>query len=90
MNVHEIEKNIITAKALNDWEYINKIHEDLSTKLFKLDKWINKFLDIFSEKMDYMESNDPVQKLYRIKYKEYSDISKLLKILNHYTEMKHV
>lgn len=90
MNVREIESSIIVAYSQRDWEYINQAYNDLSAKLFKLDKWFNKFLDIFSDKMDDLDSNDPVHKLYKLKHNEYGDISKLLKITRRYMEMNHV
>ena len=90
MNVNELERNIIIAYSQNDYDFINNTLNDLTAKLFKLDKWFNKYLDIFSEKMDIADDKDPIKVLYKAKFEEYSKISKVLKVAKHYSELSHV
>lgn len=90
MDLNKIERDVIIAYSQHDWKFINETHQQLYAELFKMDKWFNKYLDIFSEKMDYMEASHPVQKLYQLKLKQYSDINQAFKVVQHYSEMAHV
>ena len=54
---------------------------ELSNRLIVLDRWFTYFLREFSEKMETLDKNHPINKLYKDKYKEYSSITKQLNLL---------
>ena len=86
MNMRTIESNIITAYDLKDINSIQNIYTSLLNTRAKLDRWFNKYLDMFDEKFSSMESTDPAQKLYNVKFNEYVQLNKTIKIAEHYLE----
>jgi hypothetical protein len=84
MNYRSIESKIVTAKALKDKATINEIYIDLSNQKIKLDRWFDKFLDMFDEKLSHCNSSDPVKKLYNTKFEEYSKVARALKLAESY------
>lgn len=84
MNIHTIESQILTAHRENDREQIKKIYTDLSAQRNKMDRWFNKYLDLFSEKIGSAPKTDPVKKLYETKCAEYSKIAHLVRIAEQY------
>lgn len=88
MNRRSIETDILNAFMLNDRERIQKIYIDLVNLRSKLDRWFNKYLDMFDDRMNNSDRNDPVWKLYRSKSNQYSDVSHTLKIAEYYLNKK--
>lgn len=84
MNLRQIESKIIAAKDLRDMPTINEIYIDLSNKRAKMDRWFDKYLDMFDEKLATCDRNDPVKKLYNSKFDEYSQLSRVLKLAETY------
>lgn len=84
MNLRQIESKIIAAKDLRDTPTINEIYIDLSNKRAKMDRWFDKYLDMFDEKLATCDRNDPVKKLYNSKFDEYSQLSRVLKLAETY------
>lgn len=79
-----IESKLVSAKHLKDKETINNIYVELSTQRVKLDRWFDKFLDMFDEKLSNCDRNDPIKKLYNSKFNEYSEIARAMKLAESY------
>lgn len=84
MNMRQIESQIIIAKDLRDMETIHNIYVSLSNEKSKMDRWFDKFIDMFDEKLSDCDRNDPVKKLYNSKFEEYSKISRAMKLAETY------
>lgn len=56
---------------------------ELVKERHKLDKWFNKYLDLFSDKMSAVDKTDPTWKLYAAKYDAYENLNKDIKILEY-------
>lgn len=84
MNTFSLESKLVTAKHLNDRDTLNAIYIDMSNKLAKMDRWFDKFLDMFDDKLSSCDSSDPVKKLYNAKFDEYSQVAKILKMAEIY------
>lgn len=84
MNLNTLESEIVAYAAMKDYSKIRDIHTTLSTKRMKLDRWFDKYLDMFSEKLEHVEKTDPIKKLYNSKFDEYSSVSRVIKIAENY------
>lgn len=56
---------------------------ELVKERHKLDRWFNKYLDLFSDKMSAIDKTDPTWKLYAAKYSVYENLNKEIKILEY-------
>jgi len=56
---------------------------ELIEQRHKLDRWFNKYLDLFSDKMSAVEKTDPAWKLYDVKTKTYADLNKNIQIMEY-------
>lgn len=88
MNIYTIESQIITAHALRDRQSIEKIYTDLSSTKNKMDRWFDKYLDMFSDKIGSVDKTDPIRKLYDKKFSEYSKVTHLLRVATNYMVKK--
>ena len=88
MNRKNIETDIVNAYMFNDYEKINQIYIELINLRGKLDRWFNKYLDMFDEKMNCSKRNDPVWRLYHAKSDEYSDVIQTIKTAEYYLKKK--
>lgn len=84
MNRKKIENDIALASLHNNKEAINNIYIDLINLKAKLDRWFNKYLDMFDEKMSTVNNSDPVWKLYHSKSEEYSDVTQTIKTAEYF------
>ena len=84
MNRSNIEYQIATAHLHNNKESIKDIYIDLINLKAKLDRWFNKYLDMFDEKMSSVTTSDPVWKLYHSKADEYSQLTQTIKTAEYY------
>ncbi len=84
MNRRQIENDIIAAYSSNDTEKVRSIYMDLINTRGKMNRWFNKYLDMFDEKMNNSTRKDPVWKLYHAKSEEYSDVMQTIKIVEYY------
>ena len=84
MNRSHIENQIATAHLYNEKEKITVIYYDLINLKAKLDRWFNKYLDMFDEKMNSSTRSDPVRKLYHTKSEEYSDVVQTIKTAEYF------
>lgn len=87
MNLRQIESQIIAAKDLKDKAFINDAFVKLSNEKAKMDRWFDKYLDMFDEKLSTCDRNDPVKKLYNTKFDEYSRLSRTLKLAESYMKV---
>lgn len=88
MNRKQIETDIVNAYMFNDPEKLKTIYIDLINLRGKLDRWFNKYLDMFDEKMNNSTRNDPVWKLYHAKSDEYSQVTQTIKTAEYYLKKK--
>jgi hypothetical protein len=90
MNRNKIEQDIVTAHLYNNKEAISQIYIDLINLKAKLDRWFNKYLDMFDEKMSSVNNSDPVWKLYHSKSEEYSNITQTIKTAEYFLNKNNV
>ena len=60
---------------------MNVNQTELSNRLIVLDRWFTYFLREFSEKMETVERDHPINRLYNDKFEEYSSVKKQLNLL---------
>lgn len=88
MNRKKVEYDIVTAHTYNEIEKINSIYIDLINLRGKLDRWFNKYLDMFNDKMSTVNRSDPIWKLYHAKSDEYNDVIQTIKTAEYYLKKK--
>jgi len=88
MNRKNTETDIVNAYIYNDVEKLKSIYIDLINLRSKLDRWFNKYLDMFDEKLNMSKRNEPVWKLYHNKCDEYSDVVQTIKTVEYYLKKK--
>jgi len=84
MNRKQIESQIVMAHTFNDKSEIQKIYINLINYRSRLDRWFNKYLDMFDEQMNASKNTDPVWRLYNAKSEEYSDVNMSIKTAEYY------
>ena len=84
MNIHAVESQIIDAYNRSDRPALEKIQRDLAASILKMDRWFDKYLDLFSDKIGTVDKADPVKRLYNSKCKEYSEITHLTRVVQNY------
>lgn len=84
MNRSNVEYQITTAHLHNNKEAIKDIYIDLINLKAKLDRWFNKYLDMFDEKMSSVTRSDPMWKLYHSKADEYSQLTQTIKTAEYF------
>jgi len=84
MNRKKIESEIVNAHTFNQREKMMDIYIELVNSRSKLDRWFDKYLDMFDEVMSSRERSDPIWKLYHAKHEEYSDLVQTIKTAEYY------
>jgi hypothetical protein len=84
MNRKQTESDIVIAHTFNDYDKLYGIYVELVNSRSKLDRWFNKYLDMFDEKMSKSTREDPLWKLYHVKHEEYSDINQTIRTAEYY------
>lgn len=84
MNRKQIEHDIVMSYTANNYDEIKNIYIELVNERSKLDRWFNKYLDMFDDKMNSTNNKDPVWKLYNAKYDEYSKLNSLITTAEYY------
>jgi hypothetical protein len=84
MNRKQIESDIVNAHIYNDPEKLKSLYISLINLRGKLDRWFDKYLDMFDEKMNSSKRNEPVWKLYHAKSDEYNDVVQSIKTAEYY------
>lgn len=79
-----IQFELIIAHNHNDFETIKKIHIDLLNNRAKMDRWFDKYLDMFDAKFEDLDWKDPAKKLYNKKFEEYQSLNTSIKMAEHY------
>ena len=59
----------------NDIVALEKIRTSLIKQRISMDRWFDKYLDMFEKKMNSDEPDTPIWKLYKQKSKEYSELN---------------
>ena len=91
---------------LSKYEYLDKFQlcaedddipalEKIRTVLVKertvMDRWFDKFLEMFERKMSTEDLDTPIWKLYKTKTKEYSELNGIIKTADNYlNKLKNV
>lgn len=84
MNRKQIEHDLSTAHLYNQPQKIEEIYMDLINTRNKLDRWFTKYIDMFDEKMSTLPTNNPIWKLYNIKFDQYTDLNQTIKTAEYY------
>jgi hypothetical protein len=63
---------------------LEKIRASLIRERTVMDRWFDKFLDMFERKMSTEDLETPIWKLYRTKTKEYSELNGIITTANVY------
>lgn len=84
MNRKNIESRIVEAHTFNQREKLQDIYIELVNLKAKMDRWFDKYLDMFDEKMNTVGRQDPIWKLYHKKSDEYSDVVQTIKTAEYY------
>lgn len=70
---------------------LEKIHVSLIKERKVLDRWFDKYLDMFDKKMKPDQTDTPIWKLYNKKSQEYSELNEVITTANAYiTKLKSV
>ena len=88
MNIIGLETKIINAYTNGDVETIKSLYEEMTSKLLKMDRWFDRYIDMFDEQIALVSSDDPIRKLYDAKFQEYSNLNHLIKVAKHYMVKK--
>jgi hypothetical protein len=62
----------------HDLTALERIRSSLVAERKVMDKWFDKYLDMFEKKMSPDETNTPIWKLYKTKSKEYSELNGII------------
>jgi hypothetical protein len=74
-----------------DLPALEKIRSALLKERKVMDKWFDKYLDMFDRKMNPEETDTPIWKLYKSKSREYSELNGLITTSNAYiNKLKNV
>lgn len=82
--MRNIQRDLIIAHSCNNKNEIKKIYVELLNDRSKMDRWFNKYLDMFDEKFSDMDWKNPAKKLYNSKFEEYQKLSTIIKMAEHY------
>lgn len=84
MDRKQIEHDIAIAYHMSDKDKIRDIKDQLLSSLYKLDRWFDRYLDTFDEKMRDLPPTDPIWKLYNKKFDVYQDIKMTIKSADYF------
>lgn len=82
--MNNIQRELIIAHHTKNVNNIKQIYVGLLNDRAKMDRWFNKYLDMFDEKFADMDWKDPARKLYNSKFEEYQKLSSTIKMAEHY------
>ena len=84
MNMTEARSKISMFSLNRDLKGLVAFREDLIKEQKIMDKWFDKYLDMFDRKMDPKEPATPIWKMYNKKYDEYTELDLVIKTANAY------
>lgn len=88
MNRKQVEYDIVNAHLFNDKEKLNSIYIELVNLRAKMDRWFDKYLDMFDEKMSSLTRDSSIWKCYHAKAEEYSEVIQTIKTAEYYLKKK--
>ena len=77
-------QRISAFSIYNDIKSIQNIRSELLIKRYKMDRWFDKYLDMFSKEMGTDKSDTNIWKLYNNKCNEYGEINGIVKTADFY------
>lgn len=86
MNLKQTQQDLSSAYIQSERATLEEIHATLVSTRAKLDRWFDKYIDMFDDKMNSVPTSHPVWKLYNSKFDEYSLLNKTIKTAEHYME----
>lgn len=86
METRLIEQQISQAYQVGDKQSISAARENLVAQREKLNRWFDRYLDLFSDRMEKLKKDDPVWKLYDKKYATYQEVSHAITTANYFLE----
>jgi hypothetical protein len=86
LSVSEYYEKFSLCAIDHDLPAIVRIRDDLIKQRQKMDRWFDKYLDMFDRKMDPAKCDTPEWKLYHKKSEEYSTLNSLIKSADQYVK----
>lgn len=84
LSITEMRDKVSMCVGDQDVDALTKIHNFLLTQSRIMDKWFDKYLDMFEKKMKPEDSNTSIWKLYHSKSNEYSELQSLIRTTDAY------
>lgn len=79
-----MKQKLSEAFIYNNSEALKQLHIELISKRMFLDKWFDKFIDVYDTKMTMSDRSSPVWKKYHQKFDEYETVVSELKVAEYY------
>jgi hypothetical protein len=91
LSKYEYQEKFSLCAIDRDIVALEKIHVSLVKERKVLDRWFDKYLDMFDKKMKPEEPDTPIWKLYNKKSQEYSELNEVITTANAYiNKLKNV
>lgn len=84
LSITEMRDKVSLCVADQDMNALSKIHSFLLTQTRIMDKWFDKYLDMFEKKMKPEDPNTNIWKMYHNKSNEYSELQSLIRTIDAY------
>jgi hypothetical protein len=84
LSITEMRDKVSLCVVDQDMDALAKIHNFLLTQSKIMDKWFDKYLDMFEKKMKPDEPNTNIWKMYHNKSNEYSELQSLIRTTDAY------
>jgi len=91
LSKYEYQEKFSLCAIDRDLVALEKIQKSLLKQRQVMDKWFDKYLDMFDKKMDSSNPDTPIWKLYNTKSQEYSELNEIITTANAYiTKLKTI
>jgi len=91
LSKYEYQEKFSLCAIDRDIVALEKIRLSLIKQRKAMDRWFDKYLDMFDRKMNPEETDTPVWKLYKSKSREYSELNEVITTANAYiNKLKNV
>lgn len=91
LSKYEYQEKFSLCAIDRDIVALEKIHVSLIKERKVLDRWFDKYLDMFDKKMKPDQTDTPIWKLYNKKSQEYRELNEVITTANVYiTKLKSV
>lgn len=84
ITLNEMREKVSLCVIDRNTKDLTRVRDALVQERKVLDKWFDKYLDMFDRKMDPSNPNTKIWQLYHSKTKEYSDLQQLIRTTNEY------